>query len=517
MAIIPSFLKHGDRRFFLNERGGPSTFIDPNAVATASYRRRGNKRYFLNQQGGDATPAPGAYGDIIVWLNAGVISASDGTGLSKWTDSGPLNKNVTSSTATTTDQPKYKTNIINGLPAVQFGTGSFKIAPFGTSSAAELWVVMKSTYDPTPNVAYEGPVFMTSASAGAEAVPFTDGKLYEPFFSAQATNAHTAISKSSQLTTASLYNVVSENNHMNISFRGEIIYASDTNPVPGNGAWGTLSHSVGDAGGATNWPGLISELIVYGKKLNSAERNKTVKYLVNKYNLTYIQDTASLNPSSISASNLLGWWDANKVSATSNSSSVSSWTDLSGNGNHLTQSVAAKQPVLFTSVYNSMPTLRFTSSAYFFGTTSPFVQGSNSQFTFMVVCKPTAADSSVLAHNSANIQFRTREGNANQNNFFPGTNELTSTGFTKAVGTLQLNVWTRSNTGVVNMWQNGFKSATGTNGTSFTWNRVADGTVNTVPFIGDITEMAWWNYTLTDFEIYKLYELYFRPKWGLPG
>lgn len=476
---------------------------------------------------GPPTLFPAAQTDMLLWLNASNIVASNGDSLNFWTDDSTFHRTVTASTATAANQPKYKTNIINGKPAVLFGTSSFSLAPFPTASAqsssAELWLIFQSSADPVPLSTHEGPVFMRSGSSGAEAVPFTDGKLYEPFYSAQSVpNVHTIITKSVVLTIPSLYNVLSENRHMSIRHRGELIYSSDNNPVPAGGAWGALSHSIGAEVGAL-WPGYISELIVYGRKLTDAERITTNNYLVNKYNVVYIPDSASLDPRTYhigSTQSLTGWWDANNITG-SNSSSISSWPDMSGNANNLTQSISGSQPYLFTSVYSgsSTATVRFTSSAYYMATTTPFAQVTNAPFTFMTVCKARVSDGSVLSSATANIQFRIRRANTNENDFFPGNNELIADFSNQPVGSFQLNVWTRTSgsSGTVNMWQNGQKVAAGTNASSFTWNRVADGTVNTVPLIGDISELVWFNYELNDFQIFKLYDLYFRTKWGLPG
>lgn len=470
---------------------------------------------------------PAATADMLLWLNASSIVAVNGSSITSWRDDGPSHRTVTSSVTVVANQPKYVTNSINGQPAVFFGTTSLQLAPFPTASAqsssAEFWAVFKTQLDPTVTNTHEGPVFMRSSSLGAEAVPFTDGRLYESFYNAQTTNTHTAISKSVLLTTPTLYNVLSENNHMAIYHRGEIIYSTDDNVVPPGGAWGTISHSIGtgDPGAGAVWPGYISEIIVYGRKLTTAERITTNNYFVNKYAVDCNIDSASINPRTYDlsgTSSLKGWWDANNITG-SNSSSISSWPDMSGNGNNLTQSIANKQPVLFTSVYagGTAATVRFTSSVYNFGTVSPFVQTTNAPFTFFAVCKATAADSNILGHDVQNVQFRIRRGNTNQINFFPQANELIAS-FPKAVGSYQLNVWTRaSGSGVVGLWQNALKaSAPGTAGGAFTWNLVGDGPFG-IPFIGDIGELVWFNYVLSDYSIFKLYDIYFRPKWGLPG
>jgi len=82
-----------------------------------------------------------------------------------------------------------------------------------------------------------------------------------------------------------------------------------------------------------------------------------------------------------------------------------------------------------------------------------------------------------------------------------------------------MNVWQRTADGSsINFWQNGTFDESGGGGSAgaLTWNAAgfsADG----VPFVGDITELCWYTQSLSREQIFKLYEYYFRTKWGLPG
>lgn len=67
------------------------------------------------------------------------------------------------------------------------------------------------------------------------------------------------------------------------------------------------------------------------------------------------------NPKSISG--LAAWYDAsNTASITLNGSTVSQWSDLSGNGNHATQSTANNQPAYTTATLNGKAVLTFSGS-----------------------------------------------------------------------------------------------------------------------------------------------------------
>src|SRR3990167_5696375 len=49
-------------------------------------------------------------------------------------------------------------------------------------------------------------------------------------------------------------------------------------------------------------------------------------------------------------SNLLLWLDASQITGLNDGDAVASWTDLSGNGNHATQSTAAAKPTYKTNI-----------------------------------------------------------------------------------------------------------------------------------------------------------------------
>ena len=58
-------------------------------------------------------------------------------------------------------------------------------------------------------------------------------------------------------------------------------------------------------------------------------------------------------------SNLLLWLDASQITGLNDGDAVASWTDLSGNGNHATQSTAAAKPTYKTNIINGLPVVRF--------------------------------------------------------------------------------------------------------------------------------------------------------------
>lgn len=62
-------------------------------------------------------------------------------------------------------------------------------------------------------------------------------------------------------------------------------------------------------------------------------------------------------PSSLTG--LVLWLDANQIAGIVSGTSISAWTDQSGQANHVTQASAASQPVFVTNVLNGKPAVQF--------------------------------------------------------------------------------------------------------------------------------------------------------------
>ena len=464
---------------------------------------------------------------LLLWADANDITgSSDGDFLSSWRDKSSFNWAITGSSTVTTTRPIYKTNQLGGKPAVKFGSGSFSVQKFiqGSTtmsfSSSEMFIVLRSSTDPRPGATFNGP--LTFNTGGDMAYPYIENvlvnptggaSLYDTFGSSNNPAVHNNIRKPTYMSgTFRVINSVSENAHKALYYDGELIYSRDINSV---GIGNPGSHSIGDSLSALRWPGDIAELMIYTRSLTAAERLQNNQYLASKYGKTFIVDTASYSPSSIPG--IQGWWDATQITGLSGSQTISGTIDRSGYNRVWTQSVEANRPTYITGAYQGKPAMRFTTTRYF--TTFEFTRPVNGQFTLIAICKPTAANSSVVGHTVNSMQFRVGRGGANVLNFFPGSAEAVSIGFTHPYQTLQMNVWQRTADGSsINFWQNGTFDESGGGGSTgaLTWNAAgfsADG----VPFVGDITELCWYTQSLSREQIFKLYEYYFRTKWGLPG
>lgn len=74
-----------------------------------------------------------------------------------------------------------------------------------------------------------------------------------------------------------------------------------------------------------------------------------------------ISHIAGFSPSQFTG--LVGWFDATQITGISSGASLSTWTDSSGTGNHLSMVSAARQPVYVQNAQNGLPAVRFWSGA----------------------------------------------------------------------------------------------------------------------------------------------------------
>ena len=71
----------------------------------------------------------------------------------------------------------------------------------------------------------------------------------------------------------------------------------------------------------------------------------------------------SWTPSLLPSGNLSGWYQADAITGLSDGAAVTSWSDSSGRGNTLTQTVTNAQPTYETNELNSLPIVRFDKDA----------------------------------------------------------------------------------------------------------------------------------------------------------
>jgi hypothetical protein len=86
------------------------------------------------------------------------------------------------------------------------------------------------------------------------------------------------------------------------------------------------------------------------------------------------------------------WFDAGDIATISNATGVSEWRDKSGMGLHLSQSVAADQPLYVANGQNGLSVIRNVSADALARSSVPIFNNVGQGWIFLVVRWPTAAD-----------------------------------------------------------------------------------------------------------------------------
>jgi hypothetical protein len=168
-----------------------------------------------------------------------------------------------------------------------------------------------------------------------------------------------------------------------------------------------VSQTIFTCPGVGSFNGGLCECIIYQRGLTTTQINNINQYLATKWRISTSSIIAS--PLSLSGVPCNLWLDGNDASTITFSSgtSVSQWSDKSGNGYHATQGTVSKQPT-----YNStIRGLKFTSStATGFLTTAPW---SATETVFVVVDILTTTVGAIIGTTSSGgrlLRFRTTNG-----------------------------------------------------------------------------------------------------------
>jgi hypothetical protein len=122
------------------------------------------------------------------------------------------------------------------------------------------------------------------------------------------------------------------------------------------------------------------------------------------------------------------WFDAGDIATISNATGVSEWRDKSGRGLHLSQAVAADQPLFVANQQNGLSIIRNVSADTLSRSSVPIFNNVGQGWIFLVVRWPTAADATT---GHPVVLFGTGSGATRANiTAFPnnGTNTLAISG-----------------------------------------------------------------------------------------
>lgn len=212
---------------------------------------------------------------IKLWLDANQMGLSDGTSVTTWSDvSGSAND---FSQSTSGNKPVFHTNIINGLPAVQFDGSDDFMSHTGTIAAQPVSVFIVT--QPTANTSSQKTYACFTHSSGGSY--FVVARLSTNFW---GTFTNADLSSGNALSSGSNY--LLENTAASGSTflyqKGVQVATSATTEV-GSGSNSGLGKDLVNSG--REYAGYIAEVIVYNTVLSSGDRVRVENYLIAKYAL----------------------------------------------------------------------------------------------------------------------------------------------------------------------------------------------------------------------------------------
>ena len=226
------------------------------------------------------TPAPG----LVLWLEAdAIVGLSDTDPITTW----PAHIG-SDPTASATERPLYRTNQINGLPAVEFDGSNdrFTVPDFfaGTETAAEMFIIVRIDNDPPGSVNQVG-MWHLAGGGVVNAFPSTDSNVYDGFGS---TARKTVGNPTPSLTSWRLYNVSSAAGDWTVRLDGTQIFTTASNTFQGSvsGTMG-ITRKLGQSGGLSHFlDGMVAGLFVFDHVLSAGDRTLVHDYISAKYGLT---------------------------------------------------------------------------------------------------------------------------------------------------------------------------------------------------------------------------------------
>jgi hypothetical protein len=222
--------------------------------------------------------APTDLSNLALWLRADLGTTVSGGHITQWTDQSGggytfTNGNVSASVP-------YVSSGLNSLPSL--GSSSVSNSGYWLTTTTNANVIMNGSACERFMVmqAQVGQPSLFSGTFGASGenayLPYSDGNSYDDFFSSSRFQI-----AGQNFASPSIYDVQSAIGSWT-SFVNTVQTFTSTGTSPGasTSPLNLMGSSVG------NWSGLLSEVIVYNRILNSTERSQINTYLSNRYNIT---------------------------------------------------------------------------------------------------------------------------------------------------------------------------------------------------------------------------------------
>jgi hypothetical protein len=264
---------------------------------------------FLGAGSSIAQTGPGGVGNSAsnpLWLksDAGTSTVADGVAVSSWNDASGNSNNAVQ--ATSTKQPIFRTNVINGMPALLFDNS-------GSPNNDEMSIADNSNLDNTNGLTILAVARPSSIDGNARAIvskrsDVGTNQSYTMFYysanhlhidldgNGQRFDSNTAFSGARDYVTSLVFDgtlTAANRSRIYINEALDITSTESSATIPDYNSpvtIGTMNLNDGRPFG-----GLIAEIIIYRKALNTAERIIAHNYLFAKYGLSGSSIPATVN------------------------------------------------------------------------------------------------------------------------------------------------------------------------------------------------------------------------------
>ncbi len=222
-------------------------------------------------------PEPDSIPGLALWLKADAITGvSDGQKISTWNDSSGNNRNF--SQGTSSRQPTYETNELNGLPVIRFIGSSIQTMTNSTNFSAPVTVI----YMVRQTGGYNNR--MLSGLSNNWLLGYWSSAKNKAYFVGWVTSS-TAGSPATD-TSWHTYSAVIPGSSASSAYGDGALLASNSGGVSGPNGLSLSGHQASSE--FSN--GEIAEVIVYNSALNTTNRETVEAYLAEKYGFSPAQE-----------------------------------------------------------------------------------------------------------------------------------------------------------------------------------------------------------------------------------
>lgn len=228
---------------------------------------------------------PSQLSSLEAWYKADAITGlSDGDPVSSWLDVTSNNHDLS---ATSTNEPVYKTAILNGLPVVEFDGTETDLGVSSTgviNSAADAWVYVVHTVDNAASNPFVLYISTTSNSTARLAIqPRSTGSVW---FRVQGSAIGDTSAGATTSATWFITGMRTDGATLHAYQDGTELSLTNSTITSGFPAETAAVMRLGNDNSGSNLDGYIAEVVIGNEALSDSEREKVEGYLAHKWGLT---------------------------------------------------------------------------------------------------------------------------------------------------------------------------------------------------------------------------------------